>query len=167
MYLSFTKKSIISSLFVGILSLSVCAEDDKSEKKPGSGPNPYTDCGIGASLFPDTPWAAVTSNVTWDAGTTALTSATASPETCNGKDVEVAEFIYRSYDSLVEDTARGEGEYLTSLLNIMQVQESFRGEVVDSIRSKMLSNIIQDTYMAMDDVEKSTQYYNIVLPHIS
>ena len=35
--------------------------------------NPYTDCGIGAALFPNTNWAAVTSNVIWDAGTTAVT----------------------------------------------------------------------------------------------
>jgi hypothetical protein len=38
----------------------------------GSGPNPYSDCGIGAALFKDTEWAAVTSNVTWDLGTTEI-----------------------------------------------------------------------------------------------
>ena len=49
--------------------------------------NPYVDCGIGAALFPNTDWAAVTSNVIWDAGTTALISATASEDTCSGGDV--------------------------------------------------------------------------------
>ena len=45
-------------------------------KAPGSGPNPYTDCGIGAALFPNTHWAAATSNVIFDLGITAITSAT-------------------------------------------------------------------------------------------
>ena len=60
--------------------LSMAQADVKA--KPGSGPNPFSDCGIGAALFPDTSWAAVTSNITWDIGTTALTSATMSPGTC-------------------------------------------------------------------------------------
>ena len=27
--------------------------------------NPYSECGIGAAMFPNTPWAAATSNATW------------------------------------------------------------------------------------------------------
>ena len=49
-----------------------------AEKKQGSGPNPYVECGIGAAIFPEVHWAAATSNVTWDLGSTALTSAISS-----------------------------------------------------------------------------------------
>src|SRR5688572_5993856 len=51
------------------------AKAPAASKAPGAGPNPFSDCGIGAALFPKTGWAAVTSNVIWDIGTTALTSA--------------------------------------------------------------------------------------------
>ena len=80
---------IALTLFAGISIAPVSMANDQA----GSGPNPFTDCGIGAALFPDTHWAAVTSNVIWDVGTTALTSATASPETCSGAKVEAAMFI--------------------------------------------------------------------------
>ncbi len=66
---------------ISTLTLAVCAASlnvNAANKAPGSGPNPFSDCGIGAALFKDTKWAAVSSNVIWDIGTTAVTSATAS-----------------------------------------------------------------------------------------
>ena len=63
--------------------------------------NPYTDCGIGAALFPNTNWAAVTSNATWDAGTTAVISATASEDTCSGG--ESLGQIFRNAEMCVEN----------------------------------------------------------------
>src|SRR5258708_18836019 len=93
---------------------------DDASKAPGSGPNPYTDCGIGAALFSDTKWAAVTSNVIWDLGTTAVISATASPQTCQGKKVAPARFIDATYPSLPEEPPPGHGEHLTPVLNTLK-----------------------------------------------
>ena len=154
------KKAIyITSAFL-ISTFSIVSFAEKGE--PGSGPNPYSDCGIGAALFSNTNWAAVSSNVIWDIGTTAVTSATASPETCQGKSVEAASFINHSYDNLVEDTAKGEGEYLTTMLNIYGCDQAARDEVVHAIRASVSESISKDIYTNKSYAEKVYDYYNVV-----
>lgn len=142
------------------LSLSATAN---AAKAPGTGPNPFSDCGIGAALFPEHKVLAVTSNIIWDIGTTAVTSATASPETCSGKNVDAAAFILNSYDSLVEDTARGEGEHLTALMNILEVEQSAQANVVAAVRAEMAEQIAADAYVAANKAEKSQVFYFAVI----
>ena len=94
-------KKITLALFAAMPMLTTMAPTAHAADAPGSGPNPFSDCGIGAALFPETKWAAVTSNVIWDVGTTAVASATMSPQTCSGKQAKTAAFIYHTYDSLI------------------------------------------------------------------
>ena len=47
--------------------------------------NAYVQCGIGAAIFKNNKTAAIISNIIWDLGTTAISSQTSSPETCEGK----------------------------------------------------------------------------------
>lgn len=163
--------TLLSISSLALITPAVCfAEEDVTngvtvvkDKTPGSGPNPFSDCGIGAALFPTIKPLAVISNVIWDIGTTAVTSATASPETCNGKTVTAAVFILKSYDNLAEETARGKGEHLVALLNIMEVNEADRAEVVTNIRTQMASTVVSDTYLTADKVEKANIYYSIVI----
>ncbi|MEM0929435.1 MAG: DUF3015 family protein [Pseudomonadota bacterium] len=80
--------------------------------------NPWIDCGIGAMIFPDDNMevAAAISNVIWDLGTTAVTSAQSSPDTCNGTgNVEMAIFIKRTYPTLEAELAKGYGDNLSAL----------------------------------------------------
>ncbi|WP_337880206.1 DUF3015 family protein [Rheinheimera sp.] len=151
------KTMMFSALVLSLLSAtSVMAED----KPVGSGPNPYADCGIGAALFTETKALAVTSNVIWDLGTTAVTSATASPETCNGKKVAVATFILQSYDPLMEDTARGQGKHLDTLLGMMEVSAQDKAAVITSLRQSMAANLASAQYLSAGKIEKSAQYFN-------
>ncbi|WP_333608907.1 DUF3015 family protein [Arsukibacterium sp.] len=145
-----------------LVSLSVSAAANAS-KAPGSGPNPFSDCGIGAALFPEHKVLAVSSNIIWDIGTTAVTSATASPETCSGKNVDAAAFILNSYDSLVEDTARGEGEHLTALLSILDVEQTAQADVVAAVRAEMAEQIAADAYIVANKTEKSQMFYFAVI----
>lgn len=135
-------------------------------KAPGSGPNPYRDCGIGASLFSNTGWAAVTSNVIWDLGLTALTSATSSPQTCNGKQSKVAQFIADTYVSVVDETARGSGEHLTAMLELYECKVESHGDIVAAIRGEVGQGVAAPTYAAFTLNEKAEQYYLIVNRHI-
>ncbi|MEO0616607.1 MAG: DUF3015 family protein [Pseudomonadota bacterium] len=128
----------------------------------GSGPNPYRDCGIGAALFPETTWAAVSSNVIWDIGTTAVISATASPETCQGSAAAAAHFINQTYDMVVEATARGEGSHLVALLEIYGCNTQSQAGIVDAIRSDVGARIADDDYSALEHVEKAEQYFLIL-----
>lgn len=157
------KKSIIVAVMLAA-SVSVQAQDKKAA---GSGPSPYADCGIGAALFSENKTLAVTSNVIWDIGTTALTSATASPETCNGKKVAVATFILESYDNLAEDTARGDGEHLNALLNLMEVSAENKSAVVAQLRADMAQNLSQPTYASADKVSKATMFFNTAMAAVN
>ncbi len=131
-------------------------------KVPGTGPNPFTDCGIGAALFKDTHWAAVTSNVTWDLGTTAVTSATLSPETCSAQNMQAAQFILESYKGLAEETAKGKGESLTAMLDIYGCKQSQAGNVINAVRADMAEQVGSEGYISQSNVEKASAYYNSV-----
>jgi hypothetical protein len=151
---------LLSLVAVVAVSATFTSNLYAADKAVGSGPNPYSDCGIGAALFTENKTLAVTSNVIWDLGTTAVTSATASPETCNGKKVAVATFILESYDQLAEDTARGEGEHLTTLLQLMEVQPQQQAVVVANIRTQMAKQLTTADYQTADKVAKSTILFN-------
>ena len=143
-----------------IFTTGAFAESDSA----GSGPNPFSDCGIGAALFKNNA-AATLSNVIWDLGTTALTSATASPETCSGKKTEAAAFIFESYDSLVVESAHGEGEHFTTLMNILEVKLTDRDRVMTSVRSDMSKD--NSASISSEKVKKAESFYNSVMVAIS
>lgn len=131
--------------------------------EPGAGPNPYSNCGIGAALFPNTNWAAVTSNVIWDVGTTALTSATLSPETCQSKQAQTAQFIIDTYDSIVEQTAKGRGDHLTAMLNILGCQESNHSQILGEVRTSVAGQVSAPTYSDKQLIEKASDYYDALI----
>jgi len=151
-----------ATLSVLLATLQVPAFADDASKAPGTGPNPFSDCGIGAALFSETKWAAVTSNVIWDVGTTAVTSATASPQTCNGKRVAAAMFINDTYEKLAEETARGEGEHLTSLLNILECGGNRQPLAIEATRGEMADVVAQPGYASQDRTQKASRFYDAV-----
>lgn len=129
----------------------------------GSGPNPYRDCGIGAALFPETHWAAVTSNVIWDVGTTAVISATASPETCQGAQAQTAQFIFDTYDSIVQQTAAGSGEHLTAMLNILGCSQQSHAAIISDVRQGVASQVSASDYADKALIEKASDYYDVLI----
>ena len=60
----------------------------------------YTECGLGAMIAPKNEAVAAITNVTWDYGTTAISSNISSPDTCKGGQGKMASFIHDSYESL-------------------------------------------------------------------
>lgn len=143
-----------------VACVSVSAPSFAQSKAPGSGPNPFVDCGIGAALFPNTGWAAVTSNVIWDIGTTAVTSATMSPETCSGKNLAAALFINDTYESLAEETAKGEGEHLTTLLNILECDAARHPAAITNARASLSGQVGADGFESMSHIEKAAGLYD-------
>ncbi len=147
---------LVLSVLLVISTPRVFAESSEA----GTGPNPFRDCGIGAALFPETHWAAVTSNIIWDVGITAVTSATSSPETCSGANVETAQFIIDNYDNLVEETAQGHGEYLTTVLEIKGCEVAMQADTVAAIRTEMAWKVASSDYVIKNQVEKASEYYS-------
>lgn len=127
-----------------------------------AGPNPFSDCGIGAALFKDTKWAAVSSNIIWDIGLTAITSATASPETCSAANVETAKFIIDNYDNLAENIAEGEGEHLNAMYDIVNIEKDSHQAITAQIRKQMAETVSSDNYQALSLKDKASKLYEIV-----
>lgn len=151
-------KLLITSLALAISTSSFTAMS--TDKTPGSGPNPFSDCGIGAAIFSETKWAAVSSNVIWDIGTTAVTSATASPQTCTGAKVVAAKFIIDNYDNLVEEIAEGSGTHLTSMYNVLGCSTIAQEGMTQDIRTGMSKSLSQANYQDKSLTEKSLELYN-------
>jgi hypothetical protein len=128
----------------------------------GSGPNPYSDCGIGPAIFKDTNWAAVTSNITWDLGSTAVTSATASPQTCSKKNVNAAMFIRDTYSPLVEDFARGQGEHLTAALNYFECPKEHHTAMMQDVRAVLVKAVVAPGFNEQQPIDKAAQLFNII-----
>lgn len=120
--------------------------------------NPWTDCGLGAMIFKNDTAAAI-SNVIWDLGTTAVTSATLSPETCGGLETETAAFIMESYDSLVQETAQGSGAHLDALMNMVSLDASQQEQVKAELRTHMASEVTGVAYLSQTEAEKAQSYY--------
>ena len=126
--------------------------------------NPYVDCGIGAGLFPNTAWAAVTSNVIWDAGTTALISATASEETCSGGAVETAQLIHDKYELLETDILLGTGENFIALTSSMECDVS--PALTASIQKDVQKVLSDENYSKNTRIEKSINFYEALQSNV-
>lgn len=129
---------------------------------PGTGPNPYSDCGIGAALFPETAWAAVTSNVIWDIGTTAVTSATLSPGTCSGKTLKTALFIRDTYPQLVEEIARGEGEHLKTAMTLFECGAGQQPAAIQETRAGLADVVSQKDHGTKSHLDKASEMYGVM-----
>src|ERR1700716_1537447 len=82
-----------------------------AQGKPKKELNPWIDCGIGAMIFEETTWAAVSSNIIWDLGTTAVISDQSSQNNCNSKKAKTALYIGATYANLSEETVKGDGKH--------------------------------------------------------
>ena len=128
-----------------------------------SSPSIYADCGIGAAIFPEAKTGAIISNIIWDFGSTASSSALTTPSACAGKRAEAAAFIYKNYENVAEQTAQGEGEHLEALMNILDVNQLARRQVISDVRSEMAQRVNERSYLEANRVEKSERYYKNVM----
>lgn len=129
--------------------------------------NPWTDCGIGAMLFDETKWAAVTSNIIWDYGLTATTSAVSSKHTCEGKKVVAAFFINQTYANIEEETANGSGKHITAMLNILGCNSASQADIIASIRSDFSKSAMTASYAEKSKSAKAQDYYFILDDKVS
>ncbi|MCE2860759.1 MAG: DUF3015 domain-containing protein [Oxalobacteraceae bacterium] len=161
-YEKLSRKNMKNLLFLMPLFLCSFSNSASAAGAAGSGPNPYSDCGIGAALFKNTEWAAVISNVIWDLGSTAVTSATVSPETCSKKNVKAAMFIRDAYAPLVEDVARGQGEHLTAALDLFECSREQHAAMTQGVRAVVVKAVVAPGFNEQQPLEKAVQLFNII-----
>lgn len=125
---------------------------------PAKAANPYSDCGIGAAIFPDNGAAATISNVIWDVGTTAVTSATLSPDTCTSGSADTAKFILETIDNLESDVAMGQGAHVDALASLMQCDASV--DVATIAADGYSAYVASDDYTSASKMDKASAFYN-------
>ena len=131
-------------------SFSVSAQDKKI--------NAWQDCGIRAMIFPENGAAAAISNIIWDLGTTAVTSASASEDSCASERVQTARFVNEAYQSLEDEIVRGEGKHITAMLNLMNCDASAHNSVSAQIRSDFADQLVDST---AQNAVKAEKLFNI------
>ena len=126
----------------------------------------YTDCGIGAMIAPNNDAVAAVTNVTWDLGTTAISSNASSPETCQGGETESVALIYRSYPELERDLANGEGEHLDALMSLAGVSTEQQAGVIETMRGDFASLVSADDYATSSRETKAAALYDLLYASI-
>nr|WP_315479561.1 DUF3015 family protein [uncultured Rhodoferax sp.] len=150
------KKFVIGGLLLAASGITLAAGAQ------GTGPSPYTECGIGAAIFKDTDWAAATSNVTWDLGTTALSSASYSPEMCSPKKVKAAMLIRDNYPQISEEIARGQGEHLSAALEVFGCNAAMQPVAATQVRGDFSRMVSSPSYGGQNQLEKAGQMFQVL-----
>ncbi|MBF0490993.1 MAG: DUF3015 family protein [Candidatus Omnitrophica bacterium] len=122
----------------------------------------YTECGLGAMIAPRNAAVAAVTNVTWDSGTTAISSNISSPDTCKGGQPRTAAFIHQSYPALEKDLASGNGIYLDTLAVLAGHSASDKTQFIASLRSDFSKVVASAGYSDKSSFEKSEALYNAV-----
>ena len=122
----------------------------------------YTECGIGAMIAPNNAAVAAVTNVTWDLGTTAISSNATSEDQCKGGGGKSAALIYEAYPSIEKNLANGEGEYLTALLNVAGVAEADHASVIAELRPAFAEVVGAADYSERSRFDKAETLYNLL-----
>lgn len=122
----------------------------------------YTDCGIGGMIAPRSDAVAAVTNVTWDLGTTAISSNITSPDTCSGGQAEQAAFIHDSYDALEVDLASGHGAYLDALVALAGHEGQTQERFVTAVRSGFAKLVAAPGYPEQNRFAKAEALYNLI-----
>lgn len=132
-------KKVISLAAIGMLAaLATTPQTAQADNVVGGSVNPWQECGIGAAIFPDHGIAAAISNIIWDLGTTAVTSATVSKDTCAGSNVIAAKFIDENYAQVESELAIGEGRHVNAMLSLLGCEASQQDAVINALRSELV-----------------------------
>lgn len=119
--------------------------------------NVWADCGIGALIFEKTAWAAATSNIIWDLGTTATSTKVSSEDQCNGKSASAAKYIHQNYAQIQEDTVMGGGEYTTAMLDILNCDASVRESILENSKEDISKSKKQNSESFFNSLMKNIE----------
>lgn len=150
------KAAAVSLGIVGMLSTSPAHSREFADV--------YSECGLGAMIFSgasdNNRILAIISNVTWDLGTTAHLSNMSSPENCTKGSASTAAFIMQTYPSIERDLARGEGEFLTAMLDFRGCETGAQPGIIADLRTAMATEIGGAGYADSSGLDKAGVLYN-------
>jgi len=126
----------------------------------------YTECGLGALIAPRNEAVAAVTNVTWDLGTTAISSNISSPGTCAGGKAKTAAFIYDSYESLETDLASGYGTHLDALMTLVGYESQAQQDLTKAVRADFTKMVADPSYSEQSRFEQAQSLYDVLYKHI-
>lgn len=122
----------------------------------------YAECGLGAMFFPEADQnsrtLAIITNITWDAGTTAISSEFTTPDSCKGGAVTTAKFINETAGELEMDLAMGKGDYLDATMSLMGC--SANANAADVMRDEF-ANVANSVYWTGTQFDRAEALFNI------
>jgi len=127
----------------------------------------YTECGLGALIAPRNGAVAAVTNVTWDLGTTAISSNISSPDTCNGGQEKTAAFIYDSYSALETELASGDGPYLNALILLSGCEQQVHKELISVLRNDFAKVVAEPGYAAQSSYEQANTLYGLLYKRVN
>lgn len=156
------KKVATSVILAGSLLTTTASAGDLSEI--------FSECGLGGLIAQgvedkdNSVFTAVSTNVTWDLGTTASsTYYSTGKDSCANKRVKVAVFINESYDKLEKEIAQGNGKYLDALASLAVDNTLEKSEYNSSLRKKFALIVADKSYSKLSHQEKVEKLYNIAI----
>lgn len=126
----------------------------------------YTECGLGAMIAPNNGAVAAVTNVTWDLGTTAISSNASSPESCQGAKPKKAAFVHDAYAQIEKDLARGAGQHLSALMTLSGCSAQAQPQLAVALRQDFAAVAARDGYVAQTRFQQAESLYNVVSQRI-
>ena len=145
-------KSFIIASFIAIIGLSNASAQEEEENVSVS--NALEECGIGAIIFPRSKNGALISNLIWDFGTTAYSSQSSSPGSCNGVSVTAAIFIDQTYPVLEEQFVKGGGANVTALMSILNCGENSHQQIIEQVQAGLSTSFSDSDFSTQSQLDK-------------
>lgn len=121
----------------------------------------YTQCGLGGLIAGSVPVLAVITNITWDLGTTAISSEATTPESCHGGAAKTAAFINESAPQLEQDLARGQGQHLAALLELSGCSAAAQPAITTALRNDLSVVLSTPGAAARSSYQQAEGLYNL------
>ncbi len=118
----------------------------------------YTECGLGALIAPNNSAVAAVTNVTWDLGTTAISSNASSADTCSGGKTKTAAYVFQQYAQIEKDLSQGNGKHLTALMETASCDAG----AASALRASFADSVSRPEYVRQTRFEKAQALFNQV-----
>ncbi len=161
MFKTFKSTVIAAALTAAIIPAALQA----SEKNGRSFGDIYKECGLGGMIGKAVGGQtgdvlAIVTNITWDLGTTAISSDMSSDDLCSNTNVKTAMLIHEGYPQLEKEIAAGEGKYLKALASLAKKENQTEEAFIAELRTKFSAIVAQSDYTKLTQYEKAERLFN-------
>lgn len=165
----------LTAVIVTLASTSAFAKNHGNHSGRGAELQMWKDCGFGAMIFEgDTKKDrrnSALANIYTSLGFTPYSSTLSSSKssgTCekSGK-VATARFIHETYSNVEEESVKGSGTHLTTMLNLMECDKSVHNDIIADVQSDLASAIDTPEYVEHTKLDKTKTYFNILDSNVS